>query len=541
MAQATLANQETGVRKAVEENSQEARDLFSQGFQLEQSFDPETNTSTFAEQPSANLNVEQPEENIDPNSGDKNILNDLTTSSKVYEPSSVELTQKMTDMEKELLTYQQKLQTINEQEQKDTEKEGQRLEDERLGLSDPAYLTSERTKLYEKYGVEAKMEAIGEVGGLIKSAYDKYFKKVASISGGGFASIAAGKKANALEDFKNEMAGLDVMKANAMDNYNLARQVATDYMGDIISSNTSRIDAYDTLLSLNNNKTIRLEAEEKAYVEDNKKLMEDTNDRLELEKTNIQDLWTENPVAWQKAGINPAIDDMATIQAKLEPYMVEGIQIQNMMANYPDARIRESDSLSSAEKKVINSGSYRDKYTNTTTGGANLVDSTYDSVMQNVLDEGGTPLQAAMAVASMLEGTGINVTPTQISGWQTKASGMTAKTTDDDEPVSDGMFKNLFGTKDIGDIKSPEETSGDIETSIEERGVQKTVDKEAKKVKKELQKESNSIKIKINNRLSDEKFKGTMAERRDLIKSETVTELRKLGYTDEQITAANIL
>ena len=131
MAQATLANQETGVRKAVEENSQEARDLFSQGFQLEQSFDPETNTSTFAEQPSANLNVEQPEENIDPNSGDKNILNDLTTSSKVYKPSSVELTQKMTDMEKELLTYQQKLQTINEQEQKDTEKEGQRLEDER--------------------------------------------------------------------------------------------------------------------------------------------------------------------------------------------------------------------------------------------------------------------------------------------------------------------------------------------------------------------------------------------------------------------------
>ena len=359
MAQATLANQETGVRKAVEENSQEARDLFSQGFQLEQSFDPETNTSTFAEQPGANLNLKQPEENIDPNSGDKNILNDLTTSSKVYEPSSVELTQKMTDMEKELLTYQQKLQTINEQEQKDTEKEGQRLEDERLGLSDPAYLTSERTKLYEKYGVEAKMEAIGEVGGLIKSAYDKYFKKVASISGGGFASIAAGKKANALEDFKNEMAGLDVMKANAMDNYNLARQVATDYMGDIISSNTSRIDAYDTLLSLNNNKTIRLEAEEKAYVEDNKKLMEDTNDRLELEKTNIQDLWTENPVAWQKAGINPAIDDMATIQAKLEPYMVEGIQIQNMMANYPDARIRESDSLSSAEQKVKNSASHR--------------------------------------------------------------------------------------------------------------------------------------------------------------------------------------
>ena len=306
----------------------------------------------YTPQTPVDLKIEQPQENIDASVGEKNILSDLTKDQQdTFTPDSNAMNQNMTEIEKIKQSYIEKLQVMNA---KNLENAKSKQEETELGLEEAGNYDQEAKlrELYAEQNLQGRVEAFDQIAIEMEDIYNQYYEKEKTIRGGGFASIAAGKKANLADEFNAQVAGLNMKAAVLSDNYTRAKTIADNYYTAAIATNNNRIGVQQTLLNLRNSDVIKLESKEEDFINQNIADLEAVNTRIETEKEGILNLQLNNGDAWIRAGIDMANDDYESIVAKMSPALATQSIIDQLAEKYPDAGISQTDSIQVAEKKM---------------------------------------------------------------------------------------------------------------------------------------------------------------------------------------------
>ena len=358
--------------------------------------------------------VDEQTEEIEAANGTSNTISGGSPSSQQH--NQAELERQMTPFEEAILRQNQAMAAQAEERRatQETQREGRinDLEGENEDMDDAMARYDERDQ-----ELTQKRDTLLGLRDEMKALYDSYFAADSAAKSNNVSSAFITADRRKLQDkFNSQVAWLNVERQMLNDDYTMASKAANDYFAHQVTTNQTQIANYTHLLDLNNSNIIHLDGQEERFVKEQTKVLESANTRIKEEKQTIQDLALNHPSVWNKAGVtmNMSLDEIALKMAEVAP---EQNMVDSLMLSYPDAGIKPSDTIQSAQAKLKNSAKYNKeiRIVGNNGGDTSLLDSGFVDVLQDAINSGMTPEEAARAAAAISERMGIPVTQKQLT------------------------------------------------------------------------------------------------------------------------------
>jgi len=209
------------------------------------------------------------------------------------------------------------------------------------GLTDDFSRTELRKKLQEEANVKSTEKSLNEI---VNQMNDKQLAfqrgKQALVGESSTLRLLRGKEAQLREQFNAEMAWLSGKASIIQGNLNRADDMVKTFFTDSINDRTERINNLKTLFDLDNQKIVKLDAEEKNIGKDQIALLEDMNKRQENEQDDIRQIMINNPEAWEASG--------ATLDMPLDEILDKVTSSAAQLAKFEKAKKGRKDSFSFA-------------------------------------------------------------------------------------------------------------------------------------------------------------------------------------------------
>jgi len=216
-------------------------------------------------------------------------------------------------------------------------KAGAKEEQERLKkqVGDLTTATPFQDKLKELQAenkIQAKIDNLTSIGIKItnlESGFTSAFD--AQTTRPGITTAIAGKQQQLFNRYKAEMATLTGIAAVYQEDLNLANKLITQGIDALTADNTQQISALNTLLELNNNNLLQLDADEKELFEAQINILQTEADRLREDGLVVAELIMNNPEAAEKSGVTIA-DTIQQAVEKMKPYLAKYAQTARELA-----------------------------------------------------------------------------------------------------------------------------------------------------------------------------------------------------------------